>query len=366
MRKSLLILIAFASVVLLHLSHPTMAEAQDGDLAYSYNCNAWMSAAGWQLAIDLDAEDDGGIMNLYDSEDGWDSVTASVSGLLAATIVNQNVGCHAYYYVSIPWEYEPSVPLTLGGPHEPEEDGYFDHSSWFLVGYAESWVTFAGAGPGSVMWYTDSFIDDQYLPAPETSIWSPVFAPLGVIMRGDERSFGYLAGGYRTMQFYEVYNPAVDSGTILNGPVSDVGMSMDFDVMTSLDPFLNLASWAKDDWVPFVPMKMFWDYADQSDMSCDYPSRLGQANGSNTSSIQMHCAAGAAYPLMPFSPEINWDYTMLLVFHDNGFDWYVDGCHDFFPNHEMYLNGNTVLRDGKETPLSLYSCSAISLSGAVR
>jgi hypothetical protein len=60
-------------------------------------------------------------------------------------------------------------------------------------------------------------------------------------------------------------------------------------------------------------------------------------------------------------------YDLLLTFYNRGFDYRLNGCHDRFPNHEVYLNGQPILTDEWTFFLDLLFCAAVTPRiGAIR
>jgi hypothetical protein len=211
-----------------------------------------------------------------------------------------------------------------------------------IGGNKSAFFTIPGAGPGSVTLKIAAFIPEEFQVAP----WSSEESIR--LVGGDERGFQYTGGDSRIVQIFEVLNPAVNNDTVLSGPHSYPGMSMEYEFDTSIQPGsdpLRLRQEAKDDWEPGPPMKLTWGFADVSDVYCDAPQRLSQEYGFLTSSLLIHCKAAARYPFHFLAPDIDYDYTVRLTFYNNGFDYVVSGCHDDFPSQELYLNGHTVLND---------------------
>jgi hypothetical protein len=59
-------------------------------------------------------------------------------------------------------------------------------------------------------------------------------------------------------------------------------------------------------------------------------------------------------PLIPFSPDIDWTFTLTIVFGSNSVHWSVEGGRDGFPSYEAYLNGNPLFTASDNgDPLSL-------------
>jgi hypothetical protein len=232
-----------------------------------------------------------------------------------------------------------------------------------IGGNKSDFFTIPGAGPGSVTLKISAFIPEDYAVAPWTTDEQII------LLGGDARGFQYTGGDSRITQIIDLYNPAVNNATVLSGPFNNVGMSMEYDGWTSIGPGPGqLKQEAKDDWIPGPPLKTQWGFADDSGVTCDPPQRLAQQYGFLTSTLVVRCSGGAHYPFFPLAVDIDWDYTVRLTFSDRGFDYLVTGCHDNFPNHELYLNGHPVINDSHGFELSLFPpCEPIAArTGAVR
>jgi hypothetical protein len=335
----------FAVFVTAVFVFPKTAHAQ-GDLSYYEACNTWIRVYGGSLYLAAETEMwDEADMYGYDWADGWDYAESVAVGYSAATIGGSSITCHGTTYID------------GGPPIEPIERGPFAerHDDWYEWSDDYWYWDEPGAGPNEASWLVDAFIPYNWMPAPESVVYG-----YPVAMEGDDRTFGDDAGSYRTHLYVQLLNSAYNDDSISYGPEHLVGLSEDYYIATSIDMSNNISAEAKNDWEEGWPYKLGFRSTTTDGMYCDAPERLGQDFGGRTSSIRIHCEARAAYPLFAGSPDIEWQYTLTLTFSEYGVYYNLQGCHDNFPAHEVYVHGSGVLQDDPDTPISLLFCTPIS------
>jgi hypothetical protein len=216
--------------------------------------------------------------------------------------------------------------------------------------------TIPGSGPGSATIKIDAFIPEEWVGNP----WNPYR-----IFEGDYRPFGYYQGSARGVTVYDVLNPAVNDGDVLDGPYHEAGLSVEYDIPTSLDnipPYGHITDAARNDWTWDVPMKTRWAMADTSGMSCSPPARQGPSGDFSTH--QIHCTTSVSIPLAA-APAIQWDLTITLGYGENQIRYTVVGCHSYFPAFETYVNGYPLFQHSDSgNPNDLFSGCAYNVSSS--
>ena len=48
------------------------------------------------------------------------------------------------------------------------------------------------------------------------------------------------------------------------------------------------------------------------------------------------------------SPDIDWEYTITIGYGPSRMTYVVEGCHDGFPSHELYIHGRPIVNDQAE------------------
>ena len=331
--RSLARKVLLSLIVLLIAPVPASAQ-EEGDIApvvgwtASIDCTCYPTPVDFAIAMWMW---EGGTSLATDYREGQDHVTADIHAVVHARSGSTDrtvEGVAAFYY----------------------RNGMY----WEQLDQVSESVTVPGAGPGSFTLKISAFIPWSYMQAPLP------FDDQTVLMEGDDRGFSYYGGTSRLSQIYDLFNPGVNDSLVLGGPWSDVGLSAIYEAATSLDGD-HLSQAAKDDWEAGFPMKILWGFADTGGMACEYPQRMGQVNGPFTSTLFVACHASASFPFLAVAPGIDWEYQLVTVFGDHGFDYELTGCHDGFPNHEVYINGVGILQDTHETPLSLFPpCEGIA------
>jgi hypothetical protein len=223
--------------------------------------------------------------------------------------------------------------LYCGADHVmdyPYADEQFDNAVWTL-------------GPLTARLKVRSFIQAQWLPAPDDT---------RDIFEGDDRSFCEECKTDRVNESVDVFNPLRSATDLVNtgapNPFISTFLTQRYDWSTSLDQNGVLTQQAIDDWTLGYPMKLAWALSDFSSSSCTV-TRFG-GNG-----MHLHCIASASNPLVAFAPAIDTDYTVDLTFYPANIHFVMNGCHDSFPSHEMYINSVTIFNDVDDgNPLSLF------------
>jgi len=157
------------------------------------------------------------------------------------------------------------------------------------------------------------------------------------ILQGDNRWFCEDCGSSRLFQDGTINNPVVSN----SGPnllsFNGVGISQSYDYDTSVEDG-HITQAAKDDWDPSWPMKLGFAFADDSAAYCE------AAQQSATATL-VHCLDSASDPLVVASPSIDFEYLITLTFSIDHVHYSIDGCHDEYPMHEVYVNGSAVIQD---------------------
>jgi hypothetical protein len=200
--------------------------------------------------------------------------------------------------------------------------------------------TLLGSGPSTARFRVNAFIRWEW-------IWSPV--ETYAIFAGDDRGFCENCGCQRMSQEGTIVNPAVSNGgpfggEFTDGPFNGHCITEKYDYPTSVDANGHITQQAKDDWNPYWPLKIGFGFSDTSAMICD-ATRLGPNLDAGESSTRVHCFASASDPLYWFAPNIDWEYWITMRFGKNRIAYTIDGCHDAYPMHELYINGTPVIQD---------------------
>ena len=183
------------------------------------------------------------------------------------------------------------------------------------------------------------------------------------IFGGDSRGFQAYGGSARTNSVYDIANPAVNDVNDFGVPNHGTGLTQEYDYDTSLQfyPFGPLKIAAIDDWAPGEPMKVQWAFAGSGGLACYPPERLGTT--ANTSKNRVRCLGSAADPLVPGSPDLDYDFTHTLEWGVRKVAFTVTGCHDGYPSYEVFLNGQPMLRHSDDgNILSLFGWCSVPVN----
>jgi len=194
--------------------------------------------------------------------------------------------------------------------------------------------TILGSGPGSLNVKVDAFIPMEYVPNPMST---------DHIFEGDNRWFDYADVSSRLYSIIDLLNPAVNDGYVLDGPFDEAGLTVEYDVETSVreECGYHICDDARNDWTWDNTLKTRWAFADVSS-SCDNVQNLGPGPGYSRQS--WHCVGAGNNPLVFASPDIDWDLTFTFTYGFNKVEYVIDGCRDGFPAYEAYGNGTPMLQ----------------------
>ena len=362
--------ITSALLLLAMLCLPTRSYAlcSQGDLVYEAGWVAYNEVPGYQVRLDLLIWVETTVVAMTTATD-WEYVERDIYYDIPACGHDQAAGAEAHFWVADPYSLESdlSIPLSDG------EDRSDARSGWIYLGMAyDSW-TLPGAGPNSVPISMAAFIPEEWLYPPGSGEYCVSWAPSIAcpIVEGDNRGFSYYGGTARISTLVELANTGISDGDIIFGPYHSVGLSQEYDAASSLSGSHEgyLLQSARDDWTWGYPQKEQWGTASDDGMECGSATRLGDSvGGLATSAVRITCTGVGTYPFSAFAPAIDWEYEITLVFGNNGYDYTITGCHDGFPNHEVYLSGNNVLEFYKETFASLFPPCEINVNktGSIR
>ena len=162
------------------------------------------------------------------------------------------------------------------------------------------------------------------------------FRPMFYVFAGDDRSFDPNATSFRTRQLVGVVpESSADADGLEDGSIAElVGPSKAYapDALAGD----NKITPADDDAVLH---------------DCHLLDNVASASTSNmhvdvtrvnAHQVSVHLHGGAANPLVPAAPAIDWDLTVTIDTSGAKPHWTIKGSHDGFPAYEVYVNGQTI------------------------
>jgi hypothetical protein len=204
-------------------------------------------------------------------------------------------------------------------------------------------------GPFSVKLKAYEIQIDTFIP--EDNVAHPFMSDR--VYKGDDRPDWFKFGDSRTREWLKIIGPAATVYLIDEGPYPDTGPSSVYEASSSLDGYGRLTGEALSDWVPGSPLKIDWDQASASGLSCS-SSKL------STSEMRVSCDGNAANPLVwswaQWGASITYHLEIHLTFSGDGNVYYeVTGDHDGFPNYGIWVGDQRIYDyyHGSQTPWSL-------------
>lgn len=265
------------------------------------------------------------------------AIVAVASGLFALRANQPVCGMVELWIPSFPsgplW-YSEYVCFDETGVSAPPVDANFNDGTWVQGGGSPQPLplpTPTGPSlptPSSFRVTINAFITYAWIEHP---LW---WVGDDRVFGGDDRGFAVDASS-RLTQIVEFWNPRYALDVVKSGPHYYTGMTRLYEKSSSVSG-ASLLPDAKADWIKGTPFVV--DYAVQSTtgLSCT-PSRIGH------NSVRVLCSGHSNNPLVPFSPDIDYHFTLRFDMAEGDILWTIEqGCHDPFPSYEIYLNNSNI------------------------
>lgn len=269
----------------------------------------------------------------------------------------------------------PTYVLLVLSPFTPPQLGTWTGVSWHYgnVNWYDPGGYYCGGFTPCALWtdtyYLGSTTDQAVATAttvpatakitvrsfiPEEWLWSP--GPSNEIFGGNNRGFCEDCGTTKVDLWATYRNPALGQGVVAENPLRATWLTEAFDYYTSVDENSgHLLQSAKDDWTEGWPKKLAWGLPNIDGVLCDQPT-------SSQNTVWVNCYGWASDPLLLVAPPLDFDYFIELSWQQSHLSYDIEGCHDPYPAHELYIRGQGIVQDVHDgNPLSLFSVCGVEV-----